>query len=129
VRGGDGLEIGSGGSIQYPPFISKVANYTVTANDAGSTFVAGAADLVFTLPAPSAGLRYRFICGTLSATTGLSVSPGAADKIIGNGFTAVDDKDAINTAATDRLGDMLEVESDGSDWYITGVIGTWARQA
>lgn len=109
---------------------TKTAAYTLTREDSGKVIVANAVDLVFTLPATEKGLIYTFVVKALSATTGLQISPQAADKIMGNGFTSADDKDAINTAATDREGDLIEVIGDGLDgWYITRVIGTWARQA
>ena len=107
----------------------KAASYTCTAEDSGKIFVAEAVDLVFTLPATVRGLTYTFVVSTLSTTTGLSVSPNANDKIMGNGFTSADNKDAINTAATDREGDLITVVGDGDlGWYITQVIGTWARE-
>jgi hypothetical protein len=110
-------------------FVSKAANYTVVAADTGKVIEAAAVDLVFTLPATVAGLQFTFVVKTISATTGLSISPAAADKIMGNGFTAADDKDAINTAATDRVGDSLTLVGDGVDgWYVVGVTGTWARE-
>lgn len=112
--------------------VTAATSTTLTATDSGKTVVATAADLVFTLPATVLGLRYSFILAAtgLSGGTGLSVSPNAADKIMGNGFTSADDKDAINTGATDREGDLIEVTGDGNlGWYITRVIGTWARQA
>jgi hypothetical protein len=112
--------------------VTKAANYTVLPKDTGTHFIATAADVVFTLPATAEGLQFRFSVAAagLATVTGLSVSPAAVDKIMGNGFTSLDDKDAINTAATDREGDMIEVTGDGVDGYIiTGVIGTWARQA
>jgi len=111
---------------------TKAASYTVTAEESGTVFVATAADIVFTLPSTAAGLRYQFVLAAagLSSGTGLSVSPAAADKIMGNGFTAADNKDAINTGETDREGDCIEVVGDGADgWYIIDVIGTWAREA
>lgn len=105
------------------------ANYAVTAGDNGKTFLVGAADLVATLPATAAGLHYRFIVMALSTVTGFSVSPAAADKITGNGFTPADNKDAINSAATDAIGDKIDVLGDGVDgWIITDVTGTWARE-
>ena len=105
-------------------------NRTLTREDNGKTFFADAVDLVFTLPPTEAGLTFTFITKTLSASTGVQVSPNAADQIIGNGFTPADDKDAINTAATDAVQDTLTIVGDGSlGWYITGIKGTWARQA
>lgn len=139
MQGGDELVIADGGSLtvetgalvtMVDQVETKAANYTCVAADSGKVFVVGAADVVFTLPATVAGLRYRFVVSTLSTSTGCSISPNSADKIMGNGFTSDDDKDAINTAATDREGDMIEVVGDGNlGWYITEVIGTWARES
>lgn len=103
----------------------------VAAKDSGKVFIIGAADLVATLPSTAAGLRYTFIvsAAALSTGTGFSVSPAAADKIMGNGFTSADNKDAINSGGGDREGDLIEVTGDGADgWYITRLLGTWARE-
>jgi|19_taG_2_1085344.scaffolds.fasta_scaffold00234_37 hypothetical protein len=109
---------------------TKTADYTLVAADSGKTFIAGAVDLTFTLPATISGFKATFIVATVSATTGCSISPNASDKIIGNAFAGTDDKDAINTAATDVAGDAIEIVGDGSDgWYIKNIIGTWALEA
>lgn len=108
------------------------ATQTLTARQSGEKFV-GAVDAVFTLPAASAatkGVWYEFETGALSSGTGLSISPAAADHIRGNGLTSVDDKDLINSGATDRLGDMVRLYCDGVDgWVIEAIIGTWAKEA
>lgn len=108
------------------------ATQALTAAQSGQKFV-GAVDAVFTLPAAAAGTKgawYEFECGALSSGTGLSISPAAADHIRGNGLTAVDDKDLINSGATDRLGDMVRLYCDGVDgWVIEAVLGTWAKEA
>jgi hypothetical protein len=73
---------------------------------------------------------YTFIVKTLSSTTGFSVSPAAADAIHGGGLTSVDDKDLINTAASDAEGDTVTIIGDGVDgWWITSIVGTWAKEA
>lgn len=108
----------------------KADDYTVTAADSGKTLVMNGDDKTFTLPATVDGLTYTFVVGATSTSVGLSVSPNADDQLIGNGFTALDDKDAINTQATERVGDAITVVGDGSaGWYITNVEGTWAREA
>jgi hypothetical protein len=113
--------------------IAKAANFTAAASESGCIYEIGAADVVVTLPATAPGLVFRFqlAAAGLSAGTGLSISPAAVDKIMGNGFTSADNKDAINTGATDREGDWIEVTADaaGLGWYISGVSGTWAREA
>lgn len=108
------------------------ASQTLTALQSGQKFV-GVVDAVFALPAASAatkGVRYSFETGVLSAGTGLSISPSALDHIRGNGLTSVDNKDLINTGATDRLGDSVTIYCDGVDgWVIESIIGTWAKEA
>lgn len=108
------------------------ATQTLTAAQSGEKFV-GAVDAVFTLPAAAAatkGVWFEFECGAVSAGIGLSISPAAADHIRGNGLTSTDDKDLINSGATDRLGDMVQIYCDGLDgWVIERIIGTWAKEA
>ena len=113
------------------PLVSeKTANFTLTEQDSGQVFEIGAADVVATLPALS-GLQnyvyYTFIVTTLSTTTGFSISPAAADSI-NNG---TDDKDLINTAATDAVGDSVTVYSDsnGVTWLAVIHAGTFAAEA
>lgn len=107
------------------------ATQTLTAAQSGQKFV-GAVDAVFTLPAAAAatkGIWYEFETGALSAGTGLSISPVAADHIRGNGLTSVDNKDLINSGASDRLGDMVRLYCDGVDgWVIEEIIGTFAKE-
>lgn len=135
-QGGDVQVVADGGELLCEegakvtfPTVLKAAAYTVLASESGTTFIVTAADVKFTLPSTAAGLRYTFIVKTLSTTTGCQLSPAAADKIMGNGFTAADNKDAINTAATDAEGDMMTLVGDGVDgWLIEAVLGTWARE-
>jgi hypothetical protein len=103
------------------------SNQTLTAADSGTIYIADAADLVFTLPSTALGLEYTFVCAAVSASTGLSVSPAAADAI--NEGTV--DKDLINSGATDVKGDSVTVVGTGvaaQAWYTIGKIGTWAAQ-
>lgn len=123
----------------YPRFVRAEARvdtsgaFTITDKDDGKNFVAAAPAGVGQLPKAAAsnkGMRVRLTVGALSDGTGHSLSPNAADFIGGNGLTETVDKDLICTEGTDRLGDTVEVESNGSTgWYITSVIGTWAKEA
>ena len=102
------------------------ANLTLTAADSGTVFIADAADLVFTLPSTAAGLEYTFCCAAVSAGTGLSVSPAAADNI----NEGTDNKDLINSGATDVLGDSVTIIGNGTTgWFTTGKVGTWAAES
>jgi len=106
---------------------------TMAIADNNTTYIADAVDLTITLPAVAtvgANVRVEAIVATVSAITGLSISPAAADAIHGGGLTSVDDKDLINTAATDAEGDSVSLVSDGVDgWFITAINGTWAKEA
>jgi hypothetical protein len=93
-------------------------------------------DAVFTLPAAAPALKgvwFEFETGALSAGVGLSISPAAADAIAGNGLSAALDKDLVNTAATDRIGDMARIYCSGvagaGAWIIEAVVGTFAKEA
>lgn len=102
------------------------AAVTLTAADSGKIYRINVADCVVTLPSTAEGLSYTFVVDTVSATTGCSISPAAADNI--NGGT--DDKDLINTAATDVKGDSVTVVGDGSEgWVTTSMHGIWAAEA
>jgi len=127
------LTVAAGGIFASQQAVNlAAATQTLTAAQSGQRFV-GAVDAVFTLPAASAatkGVWYEFECGALSTGTGLSISPAAADHIRGNGLTSVDNKDLINTGATDRLGDSVDLYCDGVDgWVISGIVGTFAKEA
>lgn len=148
VATGRSLDVESGGSLksggtevldgagQFKGTRRKVnlaaPTQALTAAQSGEKFV-GAVDAVFTLPAAAdatKGVWYEFETGAVSAGVGLSVSPAAADHIRGNGLTSVDNKDLINSGASDRLGDMVCLYCDGVDgWVIEAVIGTWAKEA
>lgn len=108
------------------------ADKTYHRNDTDSVIIADAADLTATLPLTEEGLKFTFCLGTsgLSAGTGLSISPQAADEILGNGLTSVADKDLILAGATDREGDCVTLVADGADgWMIASVTGTWSKEA
>lgn len=96
--------------------------------------------ITITLPATTAGASFTVRNGGVAKTSGpagtgddfsclVTVSPNASDKIQGNSFSASDDKDALNTKATARVGDEIQLTGDGTDgWLVRQVKGTWARQ-
>lgn len=106
--------------------------HTLTHKDSGKLLIIEVAECVVNLPAMApelAGCNFEFAVLTLSAVTGLSVSPSALDQIQGKGITAADNKDYINTAATDAVGDFLRIVGDGTlGWVVTDERGTWARE-
>lgn len=115
--------------------VAKTAAFAPTAKESGSTYSFNdAATLVATLPAittTNLGMKFRFYVNVLvTSGVGHSISPAAADAISGNGYTVTVNKDAICSAATDRLGDFIEVEAVAANrWLITALTGTWDREA
>lgn len=114
---------------------NAAATQALTAGQSGEVFRA-AVDAVFTLPASGPTLKgvfYKFITGALSAGTGLSISPNAADGIGGAGLTSVVNKDLINTGATDTLTDFVVIRCTGEvgagAWVIEDISGIWAKEA
>lgn len=96
--------------------------------------ISDAADLVFQLPTANLATKGRRVCvitQSLSGGTGTSLTVQATDLIQGKGITSpTAGKGAVNTGATDALGDLIEVESDGANkWQVINVLGTWAREA
>lgn len=123
----------SGFTLQYADVETLTANRTLTARDTGKLFIADAVDLVVTLPAVDAtmkGVWFSFFVKTVSTVTGLQLSPAAADLVRAAGVTAADNKDLINSAATDAVGDSVRLVCDGVDgWIAMNMRGTFAREA
>lgn len=114
---------------------SITTDTTLTSVMSGMTYmVSGTSDIVITLPATGTGGFHFRIVNAEEETTGarqlLSVSPAAADAIFGCEMTKVDNKDLVNTSETSHYGDMVELAADGaSGYFITRLIGTWAKEA
>jgi len=84
------------------------------------------ASATVTLPATVAGATYVVRVGAEGIT--VNVSPNAADKIMGNGFTSADNKDAI--ATSQPIGSYIALVADGANgWQVQRVHGTWTREA
>lgn len=85
------------------------------------------ASATITLPATVVGATYIIRNGGDGSVT-INVSPAAADKIMGNGFTSADNKDAINTLG--KGGDQIVLVADGvNGYYVQSASGTWTREA
>ena len=108
--------------------ITPTAAVTLTAEQSDATIMLNAsAGFAITLPAPAAGLRYRFTTAAAFATTNFTVgTSGGANIIEGSIVVAgvvvdADARDTINFVATaENLGDFAEVWSDGTSWFVFG---------
>jgi hypothetical protein len=111
---------------------------TLDAGDSGVVQLVTATATV-TLPAVAAaisGTTYIVMNGGSGATDGavtVTISPNSGDKIVGNGFTAADDKDIVNTLGRGGV-DFVELmavneATTDSAWVVTRVNGTWTRES
>lgn len=113
----------------------------ITEAESGTTFyLSSATDFVSTLPAPKLGLRYKFVVKTAATTTAHTIitagASGGANIIYGMVATAdgaasvlASQEDTISltkTATGGIVGDTVEVESDGTNWYVTGQVSVAA---
>lgn len=110
VTGNKTLDAGDSGVVQ---------NVTATCTVTLPAAAAGASSLTFPIRVAKEGIT-------------VTVSPNSADKIVGNGFTAADDKDAI--ATSQPVGSYIVLQSvneatTDSAYTVQRVLGTWTRQA
>lgn len=117
------------------------SNKTLAATDQGVVQNVIDDSAVISLPATAVGLSFTVRNGgepkeNAAPGTGddgsveVAVSPVAADQIAGLGITAADNKDLLNTKATARVGDEVQLIGNGAaGWSVAGAKGTWAREA
>lgn len=133
-------------TVQFPSdkrrqSVNVTTNKVLTLADQGIVQNVQADGIVITLPATSAGAVFTIRNGGVPVTNGpagtgsnksvlVAVSPNSADKIQGNGLTAADNKDLLNTKATSLVGDEVTLVGDGVDGYnIQEIVGIWSREA
>jgi hypothetical protein len=116
---------------------AKSASYPATSADLGKVIQVTAADVNITLPsvAPSAGKRLVVQATAATATltggsVGVGVLPASGEQIRGNVITTpANGKGLVNTNTTAKSGDLVEVYSDGTYWWLSRIVGTWTRTA
>lgn len=114
---------------------------TLAITDCGVVQNVIADSIVITLPSTVVGYTFTIRNGGVKKAgaprgTGddgsvlVAVSPAAADMIVGQTWTGADNKDALNTKVTAKVGDEITLVGDGvNGWMITSVKGVWAREA
>jgi len=106
------------------PVTAKTASYTVLESDAGKAFSnrGSSADITFTLPAPKAGLRYRFHKVVVDKDIVIVTNTSSVKLHGGSGST----QGTTATNNTDTQYGLCQVWCDGTDWWVTNQMGTWA---
>lgn len=110
---------------------TKTQNFNFAEGDSGVVTCVGTDGVVATLPATVLGMTFILVNTGEDGTVEIKLDPNANDKIMGNGFTSADNKDAINTKATAKKGDFIVVVGDGAaagGWFIQSIRGIWARE-
>ena len=107
--------------------VTTTADVTLNQEQSGCVvFLDGSSGHDVTLPAPLAGLKFRFVCK--DSTAAVDIVEGSSGNLIGNiidgagsGDTAVSGDTKIIFATTAVPGDYADVVCDGSDWYVSGI--------
>lgn len=128
-----GIVLGSGGTVQGNSVNSEVVITTnvITADESGKTFYLNlAGGFTSTLPAPALGLKFRFFVKT-APTTAYIITTNASANIMygmmeeraGTAGVAGAARDTFNFVANQSIiGDWVEFESDGTNWYYHGMV-------
>lgn len=135
------LTIGAGATLTSPVLVSPVVTdlsevvtttNVIGAGETGKTFYLNAVGgFTSTLPAPALGLRFKFI--VKAAPTGASyviTTNGGANVLFGKvleraGTAGVAGaaQDTFNFVVNQAIvSDYIEVESDGTNWYLHGMV-------
>lgn len=105
------------------------ATNAITAAESGTTFfLSSATEFASTLPAPAAGLHYRFIIAAAPSGASYTVVTNASAQILaGKVISVAGDAGDVENAATATtitfvdgqsvIGDIAEVWSDGTSWF------------
>lgn len=106
-------------------------NKTLDAEDTGKAFFVDTDAVTITLPAIATGLGgCKIVNAGAFGTVAVTISPAAADSILGPDITAANNKDLINTKATARRGDYVILDLGDADGYVVhDLVGIWAREA
>lgn len=100
---------------------------TLDASDSGKLIVLDADEgAEITLPDVAEGLKYKFVVGSAFATTDWTIVAESAviqGTVIVNGASVLGENEDTITfdAGSEKVGDWVLVESDGTNWYITGI--------
>lgn len=117
-------------ALSKEPTETLTANNVITAEKSGTTFFLNDdTEFVSILPAPAEGLRFKFVVTKAPSGASYTVVTDSNANIIqgtvivnGASVAAREGANIITFADSAAfVGDWIEVVSDGSNWYISGV--------
>lgn len=112
------------------PTETVTAANVITAAETGKVFfLALAGGFASTLPAPAAGLKYKFIVSvspttayTIVTTSSANIIKGGTIEIAGTASPYINNGDLITFVANVAVvGDWVELVSDGTSWFLSGM--------
>lgn len=120
----------TGGTVDFTEVVT--ATNVIAAAESGRTFYLNAlAGFLSTLPAPAAGLTFRFIVQTAPTSVGYTIATTSSANIIkgmmveraGGAGVAASAGDLVTFVANQSIaGDWCEFFSDGTSWFIHGMV-------
>lgn len=106
------------------------SNKTLDVQDCGKEMYVTADAITITLPATSTEFHFVIVNGMNDGECLVTVSPNASDLITGPDYAGTDDKDWLNTKATARAGDRIELAYRTATGYVvTKLVGTWTQES
>ena len=104
-------------------------NKTLDEEDTNKVFFVDTDAKAITLPAV-AGMHFAIVNAGAFGAVLVTISPNANDGIASSVGASTDNKDLLNTKATANRGDCAVIEAgDATGWYVTKLVGTWAKEA
>ena len=103
----------------------------LTSSDSGKTILLDAVGEAITLPAPAAGLNYKFLVTAAVATTSWTVAATGAliyGSVTEAGLVQLASAETTITIVFTKAiqGDWFTLESDGVNWYLAGQLSVAA---
>ena len=126
---GNGTKLGSKASYQTDSYIfnlnsSSASSHTLDMGDSGKIYmIYSTVARTITLPAVSAGLKFKFIMTDTTADSSITTSEGTAllkgGAECGDAYLTLAGTTIVLEAAG-AVGDHLELICDGTYWYVSG---------
>ena len=104
---------------------SVTADTTLTYSDSGKTILLDAVGEAITLPAPLAGIHYKFLVTAAVITSAWTVAATGAlvyGSVTEAGLVQLSSAETTLTVVHTKAiqGDWFTLESDGTNWYLAG---------